>query len=185
MSKRTRTSGMKPRARIPQDRYLTFDQRATPPLRHFISPAIVFWEPCAGAYDLAAQIEAMGPRCVVASDITPGDERVFRVDALTVTREDLDSTGATHIISNTPWSRSILHRMITHFASMRPTWLLFDADWWMTKQAAPFLPMCQHIVAVGRLRWIPDTTQDGTTDCAWYLFDARHSDGPRAHGRLT
>ena len=183
MGKRTHTSGFKPRQKIPKDKYMTWDKRAGAPLARLIGPGMSFWEPCAGEYDLAEQIEALGPVCAVASDIQPGDERVFRVDAMTVTREDLDATGVSHIISNPPWTRDILHAMIPHFAAMRPTWLLFDADWIMTVQSAPFLPILSKVVAVGRLRFIPGTTQDGTTNCAWHLFDARHTGGTTFHGR--
>jgi hypothetical protein len=55
---------------------------------------------------------------------------------------------------------------------MRPTWLLFDADWMHTKQAATHLQYCQRIVSVGRLKWIPDTPHKGKDSCAWYLFQA-------------
>ena len=37
--------------------------------------------------------------------------------------------------------------MIEHFTSLRPTWLLFDADWMHTKQSQPFLPLLRKIVA--------------------------------------
>lgn len=163
--------------RIPKDKYRTFDPKAGRALSRYLSPGQKFWEPCAAALDLVDQIEAFGPQCVIASDIAPDDERVFKVDALGVSRQDLETTGATHIITNPPWTRSILHAMIVHFAAMRPTWLLFDSDWVFTAQAVPFLPMLVRIVAVGRLRFIPNTTMSGKDNCSWYLFDARHTGG--------
>jgi hypothetical protein len=102
---------------------------------------------------------------------------VYRLDALTVTLQDLDCTGATHIITNPVWTRPILHRMIEHFSAMRPTWLLFDADWLHTKQSAPYQHLCRKVVSVGRLIWIEGTTTSGKDNCAWHLFDARGS-GP-------
>jgi hypothetical protein len=60
--------------------------------------------------------------------------------------------------------------MITHFTALRPTWLLFDAGWAHTQQAIPFTPYLRTIVSVGRVRWMPDTKQDGKDDAAWHLF---------------
>ena len=83
-------------------------------------------------------------------------------------------TGASLIITNPPWTRQILHPMIDHFRSMRPTWLLFDADWMHTKQAIPFLTYCHKIVSVGRVSWMQNGTS-GFDNCAWYLFDREPS----------
>ena len=75
-------------------------------------------------------LEEFGLRCVYAGDIRSGQ------DAL-----ELDSYGkADAIITNPPWSRGVLHRLIEHFQNIAPTWLLLDSDWAQTKQAAPFLP---------------------------------------------
>jgi hypothetical protein len=77
----------------------------------------------------------------------------------------------THIITNPPWDRKILHPMITLFSALRPTWLLFDADWMHTKQSTEFQPYLRKIVSVGRVKWIPDSKMTGKDNCAWYLFD--------------
>ena len=83
-------------------------------------------------------LESFGLRCVYAGDIRSGQ------DALA-----LDHYGAADaIITNPPWSRDVLHGLITHFQSIAPTWLLLDADWKQTRQAAPFLPHCSDIVAI-------------------------------------
>lgn len=79
-----------------------------------------------------------------------------------------------YIITNPPWSRNrdgtgILHDMIEHFRVNAPTWLLFDADWMHTGQAAPFLRYCQQIVSVGRVSWMENGVS-GVDNCAWYLF---------------
>ena len=75
-------------------------------------------------------------------------------------------------ITNPPWSRDVLHPLIMHLSAIRPTFLLFDADWMHTKQAAPYLPYCKKIVSVGRVKWIPHSPHSGKDNCAWYLFDA-------------
>tara|TARA_R100001377_G_scaffold14880_1_gene7575 strand:- start:1256 stop:1879 length:624 start_codon:yes stop_codon:yes gene_type:complete len=74
-------------------------------------------------------------------------------------------------ITNPPWSRDVLHPMIMHLSLILPTWLLFDADWMHTKQAARYLPYCKQIVSVGRVKWIPDSPHTGKDNCAWYLFE--------------
>jgi hypothetical protein len=86
-------------------------------------------------------------------------------------------------ITNPPWDRKILHPLIVHLSDQAPTWLLFDADWMHTRQAAPFMPRLRKIVSVGRVKWIPDSTMTGKDNCAWYLFDRPHSEGVRFHGR--
>ena len=171
--------------RRPQDKYRTFDRRGAATLAPHLPWGCRFWEPCAGAADLVRNLQAYGPECVVATDILPECEGVFRLDALTVTKQDVDATRVTHIITNPVWSRRILHRMITHFSQIRPTWLLFDADWVHTRQAIPHLPGLQKIVSVGRLCWIEGTGVSGKDNCAWHLFDARHAGPTEFIGRAA
>lgn len=171
--------------RRPQDKYRTFDARAAVALAPHLPWATVFWEPCAGAGDLISILQPYGPRCVVASDINPEDEKVFRLDALTATPADVASTKATHIITNPPWTRPILHGMIAHFSGILPTWLLFDTDWLHTGQSAPFVSQLVKVVSVGRLCWIEGTNQTGKDNAAWHLFDARHKGPTEFVGRVA
>lgn len=159
-------------ARRPMDSYLTIDPNAITPLAPFLGAIQRFAEPCAGKGHLVRMLEAAGLECVYSADISEG------IDALETTDfGDIDA-----IISNTPWTRDILHRMIVHFQAIAPTWLLFDADWAHTKQSAPYIDQCSHIVAVGRLRWIEGTSHKGKDNCAWHRFDANHTGGPRFVG---
>lgn len=171
-------------ARIERDAYDTIDPRAIAPLLPHIPRGARYAEPCAGNGSLIELLQhtRKAPVCVLAADIAPRNrvegEGVFirKGDALALSRGDLN--GAAMIITNPPWIRPELHRMIAHFAALAPTWLLFDAGWAYTKQSAPFRPLLRKIVAVGRLRWIPGTESTGKDDCAWYLFaDARHFGG--------
>lgn len=171
--------------RRPQDKYRTFDPRAASALAPHLPWGVRFWEPCAGAGDLVRGIQAFGPECVAATDISPECEGIYRLDALTVTGADVAATGATHIITNPVWSRPILHQMIRQFSSMLPTWLLFDADWIHTKQAVPYLPALRKVVSVGRLIWIEGTSTSGKDNCAWHLFDARGGGPIEFIGRST
>ena len=100
-------------------------------------------------------------------------------------RLNVDDYGAADaIITNPPWSRDVLHGLITHLQNIAPTWLLLDADWAHTKQAAPFLPHSSDIVAVGRVKWIEKSKYTGKDNCAWYRFDIKHKAGPVFHGAI-
>lgn len=65
----------------------------------------------------------------------------------------------------------MLHPIIERLSDQAPTWLLIDADWVHTKQAVPFLSRLRRIVAIGRVKWIPDSKMTGKDNCAWHLFD--------------
>lgn len=170
--------------RRPQDAYDTPVEAVVPligHLRYWEYPVFRFWEPCAGSYNLCALLEHLpGMQSVGASDISPRHAHVEKRDALLTKAPAVD-----YIITNPPWTRSILHPMIEHFSAMRPTWLLFDADWAHTKQSAPYMKWCHKIVSVGRVKWIPDSPHTGKDNCAWYLFDQSHPTVTEFHGRAA
>lgn len=150
------------------------------PLKPFIKPHATFFEPCAANGSLAEGLEGLlGLVCAGMSDIEPLYADVARKDALTLHVDDVN--GAQQIITNPPWSRKILHEMIEHLKWVRPTWMLLDADWLFTKQAAPFLPDATHIVAIGRVRWIPGTSMDGKENSCWVRFVGGHDVYPTFH----
>lgn len=159
--------------RNPRDFYPT-PPEAVAPLIPFLSHGTMFAEPCAGDGALVNVLEAHGMSCVQASDIEPRWDDAVYCDALGP--GFWPDASADFIITNPPWDRKILHPMIELFSEMRPTWLLFDADWVHTKQAAPYLPWLRKIVSVGRVKWIPDSKMTGKDNCAWHLFD-QHSTG--------
>jgi hypothetical protein len=152
---------------------------AVAPLLQHLPPCSTFIEPCAGDGALIGHLESAGHQCVAAQDIEPrGDVgpdglaqftgRILWGDARTI-----EESSADFYITNPPWTRDYLHPIVQNLASILPTWLLFDADWMHTRQAAPYLPLCRKIVSVGRVKWIPDSAFTGKDNCAWYLFDAR------------
>lgn len=147
------------------------------PLLDHLPDEFTYWEPCAGDGALKDII----PGCRMASDIEPMRSDIRRFDALS-SFAAIGTVDVDFIITNPPWSRDkksgyILHRMIAHFSALRPTWLLFDADWVHTKQSTPFMPWLRKIVSVGRVKWIPDSKMTGKDNCAWHLFD-QHTSGP-------
>lgn len=157
--------------RRPQDAYDT-PREAILPLVPYLTRGTVAWEPCAGDGSLLRHFESIGIETYGAIDIAPRGRFIAKQDAL----QAHVHADCTHIITNPPWTREILHPMIEHFSAMRPTWLLFDADWMHTKQAEPYLKWCRKIVSVGRVKWIPDSKHTGKDNCAWYLFD-QNADG--------
>ena len=164
--------------RVEKDYYRTIDPRAVAALAPHLPERVRFCEPCAGAGDLMDQLVVLGHSCPRARDIDPQREDIERKDALTTLTGNIDM-----FITNPPWSRPILHTLIDFLSMQHPTWLLFDADWAHTKQSAPYMNRCVKIVSVGRLIWIPGTTMQGKDNCAWYLFDARHTGATEFVGR--
>lgn len=165
--------------RLPKDKYYTWDKRAYPPLMPHLKEGASFAEPCAGKGYMVEALREMGLQCLWRSDKYPYEDdwmnEKMGVDALNISPGNLRNCD--YIITNPPWKRDILHEMIKHFASLKPTWLLFDANWMFTKQAVPYLSMCEKIVNVGRLKWIPDSDHTGKDDCCWYHFNS-HYFGP-------
>lgn len=151
--------------RVERDFYPTPREAVLPLLPH-LSEGLRFVEPCAGDGALIRHLAEVGHICTFACDIEPRGQGIERADAL-----GTDWTAAPTIITNPPWSRDVLHPMISHFSRFAPAWLLFDADWMHTRHAAPYLPWLRRIVSVGRVKWIPDSAFTGKDNCCWYLFD--------------
>lgn len=147
--------------------------KAVKPLFRFLPPEVKYCEPCAGGGDLIRHLGSEKHKCVASYDINPQQIWIERGDASFLTVYDLK--GADYIITNPPWERGPLHQIIERCATLKPTWLLFDADWAFTRQARPYLTICRQIVSVGRVKWIEDSEMTGKDNCCWYLFDAMGS----------
>lgn len=157
-----------------RDCYDTPIEAVRPLIRWLPDGPTTYWEPCAGDGALVRALAELWPHgtCTLATDIEPRASGTLKRDAF-----DCFPGGPQMIITNPPWSRDILHPMIEHFALRlkKPTWLLFDADWMHTKQAAPYLDYCKTIVSVGRVKWIKDSPHTGKDNVCWYKFDSRWS----------
>lgn len=159
--------------RIERDYYPT-PYEAVAPL--FVHCSGKFIEPCAGNGALIKHLSdpIFNMQCVGAFDIEPQADNIIKKNALEITEEDVKD--ADWIITNPPWGRKkehnyILHKMIAHFAYLKPTWLLFDADWMHNVGSKPYLDYCEKIVSVGRVKWFEGSSSTGKDNCAWYLFD--------------
>lgn len=155
--------------RNPKDFYAT-PPEAVLPLLPFLDLGQGFIEPCAGDGALVAVLQAHGLVCVAAGDIAPRAASVMPLDALSPAWDwHIQALSAVpKIITNPPWSRDVLHQMIERFRGYG-CWLLFDADWMHTRQAAGHLIHCSRIVSVGRVSWMGNGVS-GFDNCAWYEF---------------
>jgi hypothetical protein len=150
------------------------------PLLPHLKPRTRFVEPCAGAGHLIDHLTSAGHVCARAWDLEPQRDDIERRNALETLVGNIDC-----FITNPPWDRRTLHPLIVRLTEQYPTWLLFDADWVHTVQAIPYLPRLRRIVAVGRIKWIPDSKFTGKDNCCWHLFDARHRSAAQFIGRVA
>jgi hypothetical protein len=158
------------------DDYATPFPAVPPVIPHLLAERIfTFVEPCCGTGYLVKYLIGFGLQCRFARDLKDG------FDALTCSPHLLAEADA--IITNPPWTRQLLHPMIERFSGIRPTWLLFDADWAHTRQASALIDHCTKIVSVGRLKWMPGSKHSGKDNASWYRFDWQHSGGPVFVGR--
>ena len=170
--------------RIPRDFYPTPAEAVRPLIPH-LRYGDMFIEPCAGDGALVRHLEAAGMSCKRASDIEPRAPWIAKEDALEDGFWPWCDDSVDYIITNPPWERGSLHRMIELFSNQKPSWLLFDADWVHTRQASSLLPRLRRIVSVGRVKWIPDSPFTGKDNCAWHLFDKPAKAAATFYGRAA
>lgn len=165
--------------RNPMDYYAT-PREAVAPLLPYLPANSSYCEPCAGEGKLIDHLTLAGHHCVSAFDADSGT--MFRHhDASWIQEQDLH--GAQLIITNPPWDRKPLHQIIERCSLLRPTWLLFDADWAHTRQSSQYMKMCRVIVSIGRVKWIENSSTTGKDNCCWYLFDQNVSGETVFRGR--
>lgn len=144
-----------------------------------------FAEPCAGRGVLIDHLENNGFECVYACDLKPRATMLPRViekrDALTVTRAKVRA--ADMIVTNPPWTHEVLMALIAHFMTLRPSWLLLDADWMHNQRTSVMVDRCSKVVSIGRVKWFADSKHVGKSNCCWYFFPQHHRGGPVMIGR--
>jgi hypothetical protein len=121
-------------------------------------------EPCCGNGKLELLLRDCGANCVWASDIR--DNFCWVQDALELTKEEL--TFCDLIITNPPFSWSLLKPLLDHLPTLKPTWLLLPANYMHNKRMGPYMKNCSDIISIGRLYWVNKTK--GKEDYCWYQF---------------
>ena len=124
---------------------------------------------------------ALGGVCTAAYDIAPRRAGIGTKDACDLTVAALK--GANFNITNTPWSRPVLHDLIVHLSDLRPSWLLIDADWVHTLQSIPYQRRLQIVQSIGRVKWIEGSESTGKDNACWYLFDRPSRRATKFYGR--
>jgi hypothetical protein len=145
------------------DFYVTPPSAVVPLIPH-LPPGVTFDEPCAGDGALVDALEQYDTMCVSMSDIDPKRNDIEQCDAF-----DINSTLADCFITNPPWTREWLHPMIIHLSNIAPTFMLYDADWFHTRQASEFSERCSDIISVGRASWMGNGIS-GFDNASWYRF---------------
>ena len=148
-----------------RDYYPTIDPDAIKPLIPFIKGLKVA-EPCAGNGDLAMLLE---PDVYIKweSDIEPQNGFILKKNALELT--DFDLYDVDVIVTNPPFTWSLLQPLLDHLPTLRPTWLLLPADVMHNKRMGPYIQNCEIILSVGRLYWV-DNKVKGVDNFAWFKF---------------
>jgi len=154
---------------------------AVTPLINFIEP-LKFVEPCAGDGALRNTLVDAGFKCTRASDIEPRGPKITEQDALALTEKQVASADA--IITNPPFKQKWLAPMLTHWLTLgKPVILLLPSDVLVNIWFAPFAPHVTAIKPIGRVRWIPDSTQMSMENFAWVALDPKPLDTPFIHPR--
>lgn len=152
--------------KIPRDFYGTTDPKAIPEKFMRLVRGKTFAEPCCGAGDLTELLVDIAT-CKWESDIEDRGAGKVR-DAMSLTKEDLRQCDV--IITNPPFTKSVLLPMIDHFMSIKPTWLLLPADMMHNVYFKEYVDKCTRIVSVGRLKWFKDSAHSSTDNYAWYFW---------------
>ena len=161
-----------------KDFYITPREPIEVLIPHLIK-GVKYTDPCWGTGAIPNVLNGEIAECIAMNDLHTYAQfpTVSGEDATTFQfRFQYNDYLSKFFITNPPWTRTkksgyLLHKIIENLASQKPTWLLFDSDWSFTKQSAPYMDYCVKMVAVGRVKWFPDSDGTGKDNCAWYLFD--------------
>ncbi len=153
----------------PRDFYPT-PRAAVEPLKGLLPP-VTFCEPCAGDGRLANHIEDLFPEslCIYAIDIDPQIHWVLQGDALAMSAESVEYCQM--IITNPPFTWSLLKPMMDLWIGLKPTLLLLPADMMHNKRFTSYMEKCVWVKSIGRIRWIEDSKMSGMDNYCWFLFD--------------
>lgn len=147
--------------------------KAFQPLEPYLPPGCTVIEPMAGDGSLCQHLYNTGCEVIGATDIVPQHPNVTQMDVL-----DYDRTNTPKIdyfVSNPPWPELRKQGLptlpiIEVLRNIAPTWLLLPSDFMFNAYAAEVMGFCGGIIAIGRVKWIEGSANDGFDNAAWYLF---------------
>lgn len=150
--------------KIPKDFYPTVDPRAVEPLVPFIRGK-TYAEPCYGNGDLEDLLMDVAT-CKWRSDIRETVDSSVVKSGLEVTATDLKDCDL--IITNPPFTKTVLLPLLDHFISLKPTWLLLPSDYMHNTYFGPHMRKCSKVVSIGRIKWFKDSKASSTDNFCWY-----------------
>lgn len=152
--------------KIDKDFYPTTDPKAVEPL---VGPirGKTYAEPCYGNGDLEELLMDVAT-CKWRSDIRKTVDSSVVKSALDVTATDLKDCDL--IVTNPPFTRSVLLPMLDHFISLKPTWLLLPSDLMHNTYFGPHMRSCARVISIGRLKWFKDSKHTSTDNFCWYFW---------------
>lgn len=167
----------------PRDFYPT-PLKAVEVLKGHLPDAFTFCEPCAGNGALVEHLEGLfsGALCVLPMDVEPQVEWIVEGDANSLSSQDLEHSQL--IITNPPFTWSVLKPLMDKWISLRPTVLLLPADFLHNQRFAPYLKYCTKIVSIGRVKWIEDSKTAGVDNYVWAFFDQSNQAPTNFYGRI-
>jgi hypothetical protein len=127
-----------------------------------------FAEPCYGEGSLREHLDAEGFVCIVHGDLKDGFDAGSPAAWSKSDYVDVDA-----VITNPPWDKKEMHRIMQHQCIFKPSWFLIYSDWLFTKQSAHIMAhFCTDIVPIGRVKWFPDSASVGFDNCCWVCMNA-------------
>ena len=138
--------------KVDKDFYATIDPDAVTPLIPYVRGK-TFGETFYGDGDLEDLLMDTAT-CKWRSDIRETVLSSKVMPATDVTAYDLRDCDL--IISNPPFTRSVLLPCIDHLITLKPTWLLLPSDMLHNKYMTPYMKKCELVLSVGRLCWFLD-----------------------------
>jgi len=123
-------------------------------------------EPCCGAGDLTELLMEVAI-CKWESDVEDrGCGKLW--DAMYLSDHELEKCDL--IVTNPPFTKSVLLPLIDHFITLKPTWLLLPADLMHNQYFGEYMRKCSKIVSIGRIKWFKDSPSYSTDNFAWYFW---------------
>ena len=159
----------------PRDYYKT-PKSAVLPLKNLLPAGTIYAEPCAGDGQLIRYLqEVCDAACIFAGDIEPQVDWITEADASLLQSSDI-LPDVSYIITNPPFTWSVLKPLLDHWLTIAPTLLLLPADFMHNQRMTPYMEKCAWVVSIGRVKWIEGSKATGVDNYAWFMFDTKRDE---------